>query len=274
MTRTVFITGASSGIGKASAKLFQASGFNVVATMRNPEAGEELRELPGVLVTSLDVEDEASIKAAVAAGIERFGKIDVLVNNAGYGLYGIFESTPKEKLQQQFAVNVFGVMDVTRAILPHFRQNSAGTIVNVSSGAGMFTLPMISAYCASKFALEGFTESLSYELLSLNIGVKLVIPHGGVAETSFQQRSTSDFARDGTPQEYHPFLQRSIEAFGRMGGALTMTSHDVAKVILEAATDGTSRLRYLVGDDARGFVKARRELADQDYVDHMRGLFT
>ena len=273
MTKTVFITGASSGIGKASARLFHEKGWNVVATMRKPEAGAELQQLPNVLVTRLDVEEKESIGAAISAGVERFGGIDVLVNNAGYGLYGIFESIPEEKLQQQFNVNVFGVMDTVRAALPHFRRQGNGTIINVSSGAGHFTLPMISAYCASKFALEGFSEALSYELLALGIGVKLVIPHGGVGETSFQKRAADDFANEGTPTDYRPFLERSTAAFARMGGALTMTSRDVANVVHEAATDGTSRLRYFVGDDARGFIKARHEMADQDYVDFMRSHF-
>lgn len=271
MTKTVFITGASSGIGKASARLFQAKGWNVVATMRTPE--KEFDQLDRVLVTRLDVQDPRSIQTAIEAAIARFGPVDVLVNNAGYGLYGVFEAVPRESIQQQFDVNVFGVMDVTRALLRHFRANRAGTIVNVSSGAGHFTLPMISLYCASKFALEGFTEALSYELLALGIGVKLVVPHGGVAETAFQQRSAADFAREEMPADYRPFLDRSTAAFARMGGALTMTSGDVAKAVHEAATDETGRLRYFVGDDARGFLKARHELADQDYVDFMRSHF-
>ncbi len=273
MAKTVLITGASSGIGKASVKHFSSQGFNVVATMRDISAGEEFKELSNVLVTRLDLEERASIETAIAEGIERFGKIDILVNNAGYGLYGVFEAIPREKLQQQFDVNLFGVMDTIRAILPHFRKNRGGTIVNLSSGAGHFTLPMISAYCASKFALEGFTEALSYEMLALGIGVKLVIPHGGVAETSFQQRSAADFARDGTPAEYDAFLERSIATFARLGGAVTMTSSDVAKVVFEAATDGKPQLRYFVGDAQSGWLKARKELEENDYIAFMRQKF-
>ncbi|MCM2471962.1 SDR family oxidoreductase [Rhizobium sp. CG5] len=273
MTKTVLITGASSGIGRASARLFQSEGFNVIATMRDPRAAGELNELPNVHVTRLDLEDETSIEAAIATGIQRFGKIDVLINNAGYGLYGIFESIPKDRLMQQFAVNVFGVMNATRAILPHFRANGSGTIVNVSSGAGHFTLPMISAYCASKFALEGFSEALAYELQAVNIGVKLVIPHGGVGETAFQQRAAQDFANENTPEAYLPFLNRSVETFARLGGALTMTSADVAKVVHGAATDGTDRLRYFVGDETSGWLKARRELSEDDYIAYMRANF-
>ncbi|MDL2399144.1 SDR family oxidoreductase [Rhizobium mayense] len=273
MQKTVLITGASSGIGKASAKLFHGKGWNVVATMRSPDKETELTALDDVLVTWLDVSDQQSIAAAVSAGIDRFDRIDALVNNAGYGQYGVFEGVPPEKIRQQFDVNVFGVMDVTRAILPHLRANRAGTIVNVSSGAGLFTLPMISLYCASKFALEGFTEALAYELLDLNIGVKLVIPHGGVSETRFSQRSAEDNALADMPADYAPFVANMAKAFTNMTAARKITSADVADVIYESVTDGSDRLRYLIGDDARGFIRARREMTDHDYVKFMRSYF-
>src|SRR5262249_35028489 len=158
---------------------------------------------------------------------------------------------PREKVAEQFDVNVFGVMDVTRAILPHFRKNKSGLVLNVSSGAGLFTLPMISLYCASKFALEGFSESLAYELASQDIKVKLVIPHGGVSSTNFRERSASEGFVDPSLKDYGDFVERTNEAFAHMVAARMMSSDDVAKVIYEATTDGTDRLRYLVGDDAR-----------------------
>ena len=195
------------------------------------------------------------------------------MNNAGYGQYGIFEAIPREKILQQFDVNVFGVMDVIRAILPHFRANQAGSIVNVSSGAGLFTLPMISLYSASKFALEGFSEALAYELASQHIAVKIVEPHGGVTSTRFSERSASDTVRDPGLHDYDAFIARTNEAFARMTAARATTSDDVAGVIYEAATDGTTRLRYLVGDDSRGMIKARQDLPDQQYVDYMRAFF-
>ena len=273
MKQTVLITGASSGIGRAAARIFAGRGWNVVATMRNPERDADLAGFKDVLVVRLDVEDRDSIQSAIAAGIERFDRIDALVNNAGYGQYGLFEALPREMIQRQFDVNVFGVMDVTRAILPHFRANRCGVILNVSSGAGLFTLPMISVYCASKFALEGFSEALSYELASQNITVKLVVPHGGVAATRFSERSAQDYVSDPALVDYDDFVACSNAAFAEMGAARTMDSADVAEVIFGAATDGTDRLRYLVGDDARGFVKARRGLDDADYVAFMRSHF-
>ena len=273
MARTVLITGASSGIGEASARLFASEGWNVVATMRDPDKAAELRALRGVLVTRLDVLDRDSIDRAIGAGVAAFGRIDALVNNAGYGQYGLFEAIPREKVQEQFDVNVFGVMDVMRAILPHFRGNKGGLIVNVSSGAGIFTLPMISLYCASKFALEGFSEAVAYELASQGIVVKIVEPHGGVTATRFSEKAAEEHARDGSLADYDAFVARTNEAFSRMTAARSTSAEDVARTILGAATDGTDRLRYLVGDDSRGFVRARREMPEQDYVEFMRSHF-
>jgi NAD(P)-dependent dehydrogenase (short-subunit alcohol dehydrogenase family) len=154
LAKTVLITGTSSGIGLAAAKRFAAQGWNVVATQRTPEKDTELRGIPNVLLTRLDVQDISSMAPAIDAGIARFGRIDALVNNSGHGQYGLLEAVSHEQILAQFEVNVFGVMELTRAILPHFRNNKGGSVINVSSGAGLFTLPMISMYCASKFALE------------------------------------------------------------------------------------------------------------------------
>lgn len=274
MSKTILITGASSGIGRASLALFASRGWNVVATMRRPDTS---LASSNVLVEKLDVQDADSIRHAVEAGIERFGAIDVLLNNAGYGQYGLFEALSREQIQTQFDVNVFGVMDVTRAVLPHFRERKSGLIVNVGSGAGIFTLPMISLYCASKFALEGFTEALSYELASHGIGVKLVDPHGGVTSTRFNERSAESAAvgdaNGDALKDYDAFVARTATAFASLAAASTITAEEVASVIYGAATDGSDRLRYLVGDDARGYVRARRTLDDQAYVDFMRARF-
>jgi NAD(P)-dependent dehydrogenase (short-subunit alcohol dehydrogenase family) len=273
MSKTVLITGASSGFGKSAALLFAEQGWNVIASMRTPSAGAELARLGNVLVTRLDVQDEASIAEAIAAGIERFGSVDVLVNNAGYSLFGVFESVPRTKIQEQFDVNLFGVMDVTRAILPHFRQNKAGVIINVSSGAGVFGLPMISLYNASKFALEGFSESLSYELLSQNIVVKLVEP-GGVVTTEFGKRSAVEAAQiPSAPGDYDDFIGATLKVFDGLRAARLASSEDVAKVILEAASDGSDRLRYVATKDIEPLVKARRESSEDEYIAMMRSQF-
>jgi NAD(P)-dependent dehydrogenase (short-subunit alcohol dehydrogenase family) len=272
MTKTMLITGASTGFGKHTAELFAARGWNVIATMRTPWAGAELAQRDNVLVTRLDVQDRSSIEQAIAAGIDRFGGIDVVVNNAGFGLFGIFEATTREKIQEQFDVNVFGVMDVTRAILPHFRQKKAGVIINVSSGAGVFGLPMISLYNASKFALEGFSESLSYELLSQGIVVKIVEP-GGVVSTEFGTRSASEASQAMPPDDYATFAAGTAKVFEGLRAARVATSEDVAQVIYEAATDGSDRLRYVATKDIEPLVKARRETSEEAYMAMMRSTF-
>ena len=230
----------------------------VFATL--PVRETDLVSLSDVLVTRLDVQDRNSINEVIEAAIARFGRIDVLINNAGFGQYGLFEAIPRENIQEHFNVNVFGVMDVTRAILPHFRKNKAGLIINLRSGAAIFTLPMISLHCASKFALEGFSESLAYELASQNIVVKIVESHGGVARTGFSERTAEQFAKE-------------VSSRTTMTAARATSADDVAQVIYSAATDGTDQLRYLIGDDSRGFIKARREMSHQDYVDFMRPRF-
>jgi NAD(P)-dependent dehydrogenase (short-subunit alcohol dehydrogenase family) len=272
MRKTILITGASSGFGKTTAQYFAEHDWNVIATMRQPEQAQDLRNIKNVLVNRLDVEDEASIAESLREGISRFDRIDALVNNAGFGLFGLFEATPKEKIQEQFAVNVFGVMNVTRAILPHFRQNKGGIILNIGSGAGVFGLPMISLYCASKFALEGFSESLAYELASQNIIVKIIEP-GGVVSTNFGKRSASEAALNPALADYQDFVTHTQGVFAGLRTARTATEEDVAKVIFVAATDGTRQLRYVATADILPLVKARRETSEDKYLSMMRGQF-
>ncbi|MDB5563941.1 MAG: short-chain dehydrogenase/reductase [Tardiphaga sp.] len=270
MTRTVLITGCSTGFGEATVKLFAARGWNVVATMRKPEAGAALATLGNVLVVRLDVQDQTSIDAAIAAGIARFGRIDALVNNAGFGLFGVFEATARDKIQEQFDVNVFGVMDVTRALLPHFRGNKSGVIVNISSGGGVYALPMTSLYNASKFALEGFSESLAYELAGLGISVKIIEP-GGVVSTNFVRRSGEEAGKAEPLSDYTPFVTAIHAAFeGLRASRAGATSEDVAEAIFTAATDGTDQLRYVATENIRPWVAARRETSEAEYMAFMR----
>jgi NAD(P)-dependent dehydrogenase (short-subunit alcohol dehydrogenase family) len=272
MKKTVLITGASSGIGKASAKYFMSQGWNVIATMRTPENGKNLAGLDNVWVTHLDVQNHDSIRQAIEAGIARFGKIDALINNAGFSLFGVFETIAREKIQEQFDVNVFGIMDVTRAILPHFRNNKSGLIINISSRAGLVGLPMISLYCATKYALEGFSESLAYELASQNIVVKIVEPSGGVTNTRFAERMGSERPQNSLA-DYEEFAAQTRATFAGMQSARKTSADEVAQVVYTAATDGTNQLRYFTGEDVGGFVKAKCEMSGQDYINFMRSRF-
>jgi len=273
MKKTVLITGASSGIGRATAQFFAGHGWNVVATMRTPAKETVLAGLSDLLVTRLDVQDRTSIDHAIEAGITRFSRIDALINNAGFSLFGVFETIPREKVQEEFDVNVFGVMDVTRAILPHFRKNEGGLIVNVSSRAGLVGLPMISLYCAAKYALEGFSESLSYELASQKIAVKIIEPSGGVTSTNFSARMVSERARNAVLADYDAFVAHTNAIFADMQAGRKTSADDVARIIYGAATDGTDQLRYFTGEDVGSFVQARREKSEAEYIDFMRSRF-
>lgn len=272
MNKTVLITGASSGIGKATSLYFAQQGWHVVATMRSPEKETMLTQNPNILVTQLEVSEPASVDAAIQAGIRKFGQIDAVVNNAGYGQQGLFEAVSPEKIQAQFDVNVFGVMNVTRAILPHFRSRQSGTLLNVSSGAGRVTTPLLSVYAASKFAVEGFTEALAYELDSQNIKVKMVEP--GFIPTSFYERASDEFASDPALTDYKAFSEEMANFFKSFEGGHTFTSEDVAGVIFKAVTDDTSQLRYVAGPDLEPLFEIRNSKPDQEYVAFLRNLFT
>ena len=168
-----------------------------------------------------------------------------------------------------------GPMETIRAILPHFRANQGGGIINTSSGGGLFGLPLGTLYHSSKFALEGFTESLTYELASQNIFVKSVIPFSGVSSTEFGARVAGERPKGPPPASYEPFLQTTLARYGQMVSEIKISSHDVALRIYEAATDGKDNLRYLIGHDTRGFIKARYESKnDEEYMAHMRAYFS
>ena len=256
--KTILITGASTGIGKATAIYFQEKGWNVVATMRTPEKAEELQTLDNVLVTRLDVLDLESIEQAVSAGIDRFGKIDVLLNNAGYGAYGPLEAMPRESIVRQFNTNVIGLLDVTRALIPHFRQNKAGMVINVSSIGGKMTFPFGSLYHGTKFAVEGISDALSYEFETFGGEVKIVEP--GAIATDFAGRSF-DFQNDESMVEYQELVAKLFGGFDDILANAAPASL-VAEVIYTAATDGTDQMRYAAGPDADQLLPARKAMDD------------
>lgn len=271
MSNTILITGSSTGIGRASAKKFQQEGWNVIATMRSPEKESELNALDNVLVTRLDVQDQESIDAAMSAGIEKFGKIDVVLNNAGYGLMGSFESIPKDAIARQYDVNVFGLFDVTRSALPHFRANKSGMFINISSVGGRMTFPLVSAYHSTKFAVEGFSESLHYEMSPLGVKVKIVEP--GAVATDFGSRSM-DFRHDESLTEYNEYVGKVMGAFqSRMNPEGMSKPEQTAEVIYTAATDGSNQLRYQAGADAEQLLGARKQMDDAGFINMMNQQF-
>jgi NAD(P)-dependent dehydrogenase (short-subunit alcohol dehydrogenase family) len=269
MTKTILITGTSSGLGRATAKLFHAKGWNVVATMRAPQAERELTQMDRMAVVRLDVQDPASIRAAIASGLGTFGRIDALVNNAGYGAYGPLEVTSSESIRRQFDVNVFGVLETTKALLPHFRARRSGTVVNVSSVGGRIAFPLGTLYHGTKFAVEGLSEALQYELQPMGIRVKLVEP-GGI-RTDFGGRSF-DFSNDESIAEYQPLVQSVFSVFGPML-ANGSAPEQIADVIYAATTDGTDRLRYEAGPDAQQLLARRRVADDAAFFAGMKAQF-
>jgi NAD(P)-dependent dehydrogenase (short-subunit alcohol dehydrogenase family) len=256
MSKTILITGSSSGIGKTIAAYFQLMGWNVAATMRTPENETELTELENVKCIRLDVANEDSIKDAIDKTIELFGGIDVIVNNAGYGAVGPFEAASNEQIQKQFDTNVFGLMNVTRAIIPYFRSKRNGVIINVASAGGRMSWPLQSLYIATKWAVEGFSESLQFELRPFNIKVKIIEP--GPIKTDFWGRSQEVILKKDLDvyEEYVntvvPNLQKS--------GANAPEPDVVAKAVYKAATDASWQLRYQAGSGAAMFMLFRRLL--------------
>lgn len=258
MAKTVLITGASTGIGRATALYFQQQGWNVVATMRTPAKETQLATLPNVTLLPLDVTQPESIKSALAATFAKFGKLDAVVNNAGYALSGVFEAYTPEQIRRQFETNLFGLMEVCRQTLPYFRKQRAGTLVNVASMGGRLTVPLYSSYHSTKWAVEGFSESLHYELLPLGIRVKIIEP--GAIKTDFYERSADVAKVDGLPdyQETVAIATANMNAAGDKGEKPEV----VAKAIFQAASDTSNRLRYTVGGDAKMLLLLRRLLPE------------
>lgn len=262
MIKTVIITGASSGIGKETAVYFLEKGWNVVATMRHPENREtELHKVDGLDIIHLDVTDAASIHMAITSTLDEYGRIDAIINNAGYPLMGPFELSTQEQVESQFNTNIFGVMRVTREILPIFRRQKEGVIVNVASMGGRVSFPMYGAYNATKWAVEGFSESLKHELAPFGIRIRIIEP--GVIKTDFYGRSMERMEEDelGGYAEYVRLYEKNTQLAG-----IALHPKKVAQVIYRAATDRGERLRYPVGMDAEVVSLVRKFLPEQLFL--------
>ncbi|MCA1196462.1 SDR family oxidoreductase [Sphingomonas sp. R647] len=249
MTKTILITGTSSGYGKAIAEHFLSQGWDVIATMRRPEAGAFAGDTRRLRVLPLDVTDEASI----AALFETAGPIDVLVNNAGIGAVGAFEVTPMSLVRKLLETNTIGVMAMCQAVIPQMRARRSGIIVNVTSSVTLGAFPLAAAYTASKQAIEGFTGSLAHELAYFDISVKLVEP-GYAPTTRFGTNAIIPFDQL-LPVEYADFARPIMEAFAKP--ALTTRELDVAKGVWNAVHDSEARLRFPAGPDAVALAKGR-----------------
>ncbi len=268
--RTVLITGCSSGFGKLSAQTFAAKGWNVAATMRRPENETELTDGYSMLVTRLDVTDPASIDAAVSETIERFGGLDVLVNNAGYGGHFMFEQATDEVVRAMFETNVFGTMNVCRAVLPHFRARGSGAIVNVTSMAGMMVLPVGSVYSATKYALEGFTEGLAIDYQPLGITVRSVLP--GAYPTSFT--GNTDNHLDNGDEQLRTLAHAFRNKMTQVVGAEPQDPQEVADLVYACATEPDMLTHNPSGADAQMLVGLMSEGSREDFINRIRTMLS
>lgn len=254
--KSVVITGTSSGIGRAAVEYFSEKGWNVAATMRNTDNEELLDKLPGVKLFNLDVLCNSSIEEAISRIVKTFGGIDVLVNNAGYAVIGPFEAADESQIIQQYSTNVIGLMRVIRIVLPLFREQNRGVIINNTSVAGRLSFPLFSLYNSTKWAVEGFSESLQYELRPFNIKVKLVEP--GPIKTDFYTRSLVKLKKEGLNEydQYTDIVSKKLIKAGSMG----ISPKVVAKKIYKAAVSKSNRLRYPADIGARGILFLRKVL--------------
>lgn len=265
--KTVLITGASTGIGRVTAQMFADRGWNVAATMRTPEKSDLATKSDRIRLFKLDVTDQASVDAAVRDVIAQFGAIDVVVNNAGYGLLGPFEAQTDEQIRRQFETNLFGVLNVTRAVLPHMRERKQGRIINVGSAAGRMTIPLYSMYSATKWALEGFSEGLWLELRQHNIKVKIIEP--GMIKTDFFERGREVATKPGLTayDDFTALVMPNLTAWEEAGAEPVL----VARSIWRASTSIWPRLRYQ--PNATFTVWARGWVPGHLYVRLIRRIF-
>jgi NAD(P)-dependent dehydrogenase (short-subunit alcohol dehydrogenase family) len=264
------VTGSSSGIGFETALLLARAGFHTYASMRNLEKSKNITEIANteklpLQVVQLDVNDDRSVKDAIDKIVaEENKRIDVLVNNAGYGLFSPIEDIAIDQLKEQFETNFFGVVRVTKEVLPIMRKQRKGTIVNVSSVGGRVGAPLNSAYIASKFALEGLSESMRYELKEFGINIVIIEP--GVIKTNFMENIKSADARS----EYADLIGRALKGFGKMMDSNSSSPPKlVAEAILNAITSKEPEIRYVVGEDAKSIMKLRNSASDKEFENWM-----
>ncbi|HEY6405274.1 MAG TPA: SDR family oxidoreductase [Nitrososphaeraceae archaeon] len=270
--KVAVVTGSSTGIGYETSLILSRNGFLTYATMRNLNKSENIKSvatkenLP-IQIRQLDVTDEVSVTNAIQAISSEAGRIDVLVNNAGYGLNGAFEDLAIDEIKAQYETNVFGLIRTTQAVLPIMRRQKSGTIVNISSGAGRFGFPSSSAYVSTKFAVEGLSESMSYELEPF--GIRVVIVEPGVIRTNFLDGVVVAKKSKDQNSPYSQMMQKVTTGFEEM--MKNASSPDVvAKVVLNAIRDKNPNLRYLAGSDVEKWLGGKRKVADEEFYKMMK----
>jgi NAD(P)-dependent dehydrogenase (short-subunit alcohol dehydrogenase family) len=274
------VTGSSSGIGLEASLLLARNEFRTYATVHNLHGAQQLLDIikkekemhkPTLDVLPLDVTDDNSVKSAIDKIVNEAGRIDVLVNNAGYGLIGALEDIPMEEVKAHFETNLFGPIRVMQDVLPIMRKQGSGIIVNISSMGGRIAFPLSSTYSGTKFALEAISDSLSYEVEQF--GIKIIVIEPGVVKTNFG-KSMKKIEKTMNPDSPYAKLVEVRESTRkeRVQNS-SVTPDEVAKVILDAVTSSNPNARYIVGNDASGLLEAKNKMTDSEFRDFMMSNF-
>ena len=268
------ITGSSRGIGLETALILARNGYTTYATMRSPEKDTSIKEavqkegIP-VRVIQLDVTDDTSVKNARDHILSEVGRIDILVNNAGYGLVGVLEDLSIEEIKSQYETNLFGLIRVIHAVLPTMRKQRSGRIINISSGAGIFGYPGGSAYVSTKFAVEGLSESIAYELEPF--GIKVILIEPGFIRTNFANAMVIAKKAQDSASPYSELMQKTMAGFSELAKNAS-DAELVAKIILDVATNPSPRLRYLAGKDVESWATGKKNMDELEFFNMIRGL--
>jgi NAD(P)-dependent dehydrogenase (short-subunit alcohol dehydrogenase family) len=276
-TRIAVVTGSSSGIGFETSLMLARNGFQTYATMRDPNKGENIKSIATkenlpIHIEQLDVTDNKSVTNAIQAIVSKAGRLDVLVNNAGYALTGAFEDLAIEEIKAQYETNLLGLIRTSQAVLPIMREQKSGTIVNISSGAGRVGLPGFSAYVSTKFAVEGLSESMAYELEPF--GIKVILIEPGVIRTNVFKNVVIAKKSQNPNSPYSQIMQKMSASFEHMLENASSSPDLVAKVILQAVTsENPSLSRYLAGKDIESWIEARRNMSDDEFYKMIKQSF-
>jgi len=274
--KVIIVTGSSSGIGLESALLLARNGYITYATMRSPEKDTSIKTavqkegLP-IRVVQLDVTDDNSVKNAVDHIISEADRIDVLVNNAGYSLGGALEDLSMEEIKSQYETNLFGLIRVIQAVLPTMRKQRSGRILNLSSGAGIFGYPGGSAYVSTKFAVEGLSESIAYELEPF--GIKVILIEPGFVKTNFEHAMVVAKKAQDPASPYSELMQKLMVNASELAKNAS-DAELVANVIMDAASNPNPRLRYLAGKDVESWAAGKKNMDELEFFNMIKKLTT
>lgn len=270
--KVAVITGSSSGIGLETALTLARKGFLTYATMRNLAKSDNIKtvadkdHLP-IRIVQLDVTDDTSVNNAVQSIIKETGRIDILVNNAGYALSGAFEDLSLEEIKNQYDTNFYGIIRTTQAVLPIMRKQRSGRIINISSGLGLFGFPGMSAYSSTKFAMEGLSESMAYELDQF--GIKVILIEPGVIRTNISNSIVIAKKAQDSSSPYSQMMQKMDNNFKKFTENAS-SAEVVANIVMEAATSEKPHLRYLAGKDMEMWMQSKNSMSDDEFYNSMK----